>query len=115
MRGPVGALVNHVTIQCRDQGRLLEEASRDLDVFKKAYYKAERDTHDREARFEQEKQALYNEIHQLKVRLLPDHTPNVVSTFQATMGVYGNRLILIVPFPVPPFRQLRLVKSELWC
>lgn len=58
--------MNHVTIQCRDQGRLLEEATRDLEVFKKAYFQAERDMHDREARFAQEKQAL---IHQLKVRL----------------------------------------------
>jgi hypothetical protein len=45
-------------------------------VFKKAYYKAERDMHDRDTRFEQEKKALYNEIHQLKVRPL-----------QASMGV----------------------------
>lgn len=71
MRGPAGALVNHVTIQCRDQGRLLEEAKRDLEVFKKAYYKAEHDMHDREARFQQEKQVLYDEIHQLKVRFFP--------------------------------------------
>lgn len=93
MRGPVGALVNHVTVQCRNQGRLLEEASRHLDVFKKVYYvyyKAERDAHDREARFEQEKQTLYNEIHQIKVRLLPDHsstpgTSMVVSTFKPQM------------------------------
>ena len=74
MRGPAGALVNHVTIQCRDQGRLLEEANRDLEVFKKAYYKAERDMHDREVRFEQEKQHLFDEIDQLKVRLFPYHT-----------------------------------------
>lgn len=69
MRSPAGAIVDHVTLQCRDQGRLLEEATRDLEVFKKAYYKAERDIQDREARFELEKQALNVEIHQLKVRL----------------------------------------------
>lgn len=62
-----GAIVNHVTTQCQDQGRLLEEAKRDLEVFKKAYYKAEREMHDHEERFEQEKQALSDEIHQLKV------------------------------------------------
>lgn len=87
--------MNHVTIQCRDQGRLLDEANRDLEVFKKAYYKAERDMHDHQARFEQEKQALYEEIHQLKVRLFPN-----------------DRLVLIVSRP--QFRQQRLVKSELW-
>lgn len=61
-----GAIVNHVTIHCQDQGRLLEEATRDLEVFKKAYYKAERDMHEREVRFEQEKRTLSNEISQLK-------------------------------------------------
>lgn len=70
-RGSAGAIVNHVATQCQDQGRLLEEAKRDLEVFKKAYYKAEREMHDREERFEQEKQALSDEIHQLKVRLFP--------------------------------------------
>lgn len=70
-RSPAGAIVNHVTTQCQDQGRLLEETKRDLEVFKKAYYKAERDMHDREAWFEQEKQTLNDEIHQLKVRLFP--------------------------------------------
>ena len=73
IRGPAGAIVNHVTIQCQDQGRLLEEAIRDLEVFKKAYYKAEHDMRDREARFEQEKQALSDEIHQLKVRVFIYH------------------------------------------
>ena len=94
MRGPAGALVNHVTVQCRDQGRLLEETNRDLEVFKKAYYKAERDMHDRESRFEEEKRALYGEIHQLKVRLSPliTHRRNpkpsmVVSTFRPQMDV----------------------------
>jgi len=73
MRGSVGAIVNHVTTQCQDQRQLLEEANRDLDVFKKAYYKAEREIQDREAKFEQEKQALSDEIYQLKVRLSPSY------------------------------------------
>jgi len=58
MRGPVRTTVNHVTTQSPDQGRLLEDAKRDLEVFKKAYYKAEHDMHDREERFGLEKQAL---------------------------------------------------------
>jgi hypothetical protein len=66
--GPAGAIVNHVTAQCQDQGRLLEEAKCDPEVFKKAYYKAERDMHDREERFEREKQALNDEIRELRVR-----------------------------------------------
>ena len=70
-RGPVGAIVNHVAAQCQDQGRLLEEANRDLEVFKKSYYRAERDLHDHLARFNQEKQVLNDEIHQLKVRFFP--------------------------------------------
>lgn len=70
-RGPAGAVVNHVATQCQDQGRLLEEAKRDLEVFKKAYYETERDMHDRVGRFEKEKQALRDEIHQLKVRTIP--------------------------------------------
>jgi len=81
--------VNHVTTQCQDQGLLLEETKRDLEVFKKAYYKAEREMHDREARFEQEKQAWNDEIHQLKVRLFPPHIQHEVfgksvSSFPAT-------------------------------
>lgn len=74
MQGPAGAVVNHVATQCQDQERLLEEAKQDLEeakqdlegakwdleVFKKAYYI-----------LEQEKQALSDEIHQLKVRLFP--------------------------------------------
>ena len=73
MRGSVGAIVNHVTTQCQDQGRLLEEAKRDLEVFKNAYYKAVHDMRDHEAKFGQEKQALNDEIYQLKVRLPPLH------------------------------------------
>jgi len=61
--------VNHVTTKCQDQGRLLEEANRDLDVFKKAYYRAEREMQDYKVKIELEKQNLSDEIHQLKVRL----------------------------------------------
>lgn len=70
-RGPAGAIVNHVTTQCQDQGRYLEEAKRDLEVFKKAYYKAEREMQDREARFELEKKVLRDEISLLVVSLFP--------------------------------------------
>ena len=77
-QGLAGAVVNHVTTQWQDwQESFLEEArrdleetkqdlegaKRDLEVFKKAYYI-----------LEQEKQALSDEIHQLKVRLFPPHT-----------------------------------------
>ena len=65
--------MNHVTTQCQDQGRLLEEAKRDLEVFKSAYYKAVHEIHDNEARFGQEKQALNEEIHQLKVKSSPPY------------------------------------------
>ena len=41
------------------------------EVFKKAYYKAERDMRDRESRFEEEKRASHSKIHQLRVRLIP--------------------------------------------
>jgi len=73
MRGSAGAIVNHVTSQYQDQGRLLEEATRDLDVFKKAYYKAEREIQDYKATVEQEKRLLSDEIHHLKVR----HSPSI--------------------------------------
>jgi len=69
MRCSTGAIVNHVTTQCQDQGRLLEEANRDLDVFKKAYYRAECGMQDHKARFELEKQTLRNEIRKFKVRV----------------------------------------------
>jgi len=85
MRGPVGAIVNHVTTQNLDQGRLLEDTKRDLEVFKKAYYKAERDMHDREERFELEKQALSDEINQLRVRLFPS-TFNTKSSAGVSSG-----------------------------
>ena len=59
MRGPAGEIEDHVTTQCQDHGRLLEEAIRDLEAFKRAYFKAE-----------QEKQALSDEIRRLKVKVL---------------------------------------------
>lgn len=97
-RGSVGAIVNHVTTQCQDQGRLLEETKRDLEVFKKAYYKAERDMD----YLEQEKQALNDEIHQLRVRPFPPHsTRSLLRVFQVARLqfdlLYDNPLILIVP------------------
>ena len=71
MYSPAGAVVNHVITGCQDQGRLLKEAKRDLEVFRKAYYKAEREAQDREARFELEKEALEDEIRRLRVRIFP--------------------------------------------
>ena len=64
IRGPAGAIVKHVATQCQDQGRLLEEAKRDLEVFKNAYYKAVHENRDNEAKLEQL-------AHQLKVRVFP--------------------------------------------
>ena len=52
--GPAGTLAKDVATQFEGQGRLVEEANRDLSVFKNAYTKAE-----------QEKEALMNK---LKVR-----------------------------------------------
>jgi hypothetical protein len=112
--GLTGAIVNHVTTQCQDQGRLLEEAKRDLEVFKKAYYKAERDMHDHEERFEQEKHALSYEIHQLKVRYFQSEV--VVGCFKSPrhnlMSCYNDAVMLTVP---SSFRQSKLVKNEWWC
>jgi len=75
MWGPTEALVNHVTTEFQHQGELLEEAKRhlaetrlDLEVYKKAFSIAERDRRDLEERFEHEKQALNDEIRQLKER-----------------------------------------------
>jgi len=98
-RGSVGAIVNHVTTQCQDQGRLLEEAKRDLEVFKKAYYKAEREMDD----LEKEKQTLNNEIHQLRVRPFPPSysTRSLLRVFQVAPPqfdlLYDNPLMLIAP------------------
>ena len=44
----------------------LEETRRDLAVFKRAFLNAERDKHHLKERFEQEKQALNDEIRQLR-------------------------------------------------
>lgn len=99
--------MNHVTVQCRDQSKLLEEAVRDLEVFKKAYYKAEGDIRAREERFEQEKQVLNDEIHQLKVRLHPHlifslWTSTGVSTFllQFDLKCDANHVMLMVPLSI---------------
>ena len=72
---PTEALITHVTTRFQHQGRLLEEAERDLaetrrdlDVYKKAFSIAERDKRDLEERFERERQTLSDEIRQLKER-----------------------------------------------
>jgi len=70
--GLAGAIVDHVTTQCQDQGQLLEEAQRDLGVFKKAYYRAEHEIHDLWKTFEQEKQVLNDEIRRLRERDMHD-------------------------------------------
>ena len=61
--------------QFQDQGRLLEEAKRDLaetrrdlEVYKKAFSIAEQDKRDLKERLEQEKQARNDEIRQLRER-----------------------------------------------
>jgi len=55
-----------VTSCCQDQGKLLEEAQRDLEVFKTAYYNAEREIQTLGESFEREKQALNDEIRRLR-------------------------------------------------
>ena len=71
------ALVTCVVTQFQHQGRLLEgtkrdleETRRDLEVYKKAFSTAERDKRDLEERFEQEKQALNDEIRELRDRVI---------------------------------------------
>jgi hypothetical protein len=119
--GSPGAIVNHVTTQCQDQGRLLEETKRDLDVFKKAYYKAEREIREHEERFEQEKRTLNDEIIQLKVRHFPQFPMRSrrreFQVFSLHIDlVYDDAVMLTVPPPPPPpFRESRLVKNEWWC
>lgn len=75
-RVPAEALTNHVTAQYQYQSQLLEEAKRDLEETKRelAVYKAkaERGRHDLEERFEREKQALSDEIRQLRGRNMHD-------------------------------------------
>jgi len=53
-------------VQFQNQEQLLEEARRDLDMYKKAFFDAERAKRDLEERFEEEKQALNDEIRQLR-------------------------------------------------
>jgi len=64
--GLSGATVDCDNIRCQGQWRLLEEAQRDLGVFKRAYYNAEREIHDLGESFEREKQALNDEIRRLR-------------------------------------------------
>jgi len=77
-------------------------------VFKNAYYKAERDKHDREEKFKLEKQALSDEIHQLKVRLFLHPPPHPTFNAESSAGVSkvaspqfdfvdDNPVMLIVP------------------
>ena len=107
MLGSAGAIVNHVTTQCQDQGQPLEDAKSDLEAFKKAYYKAEREMQDHAAKFGQEKQALHYEIHQLKVSHSPsDPMRSAGRAFRDAPPqadfVHDNTVMLIVPFPVRP-------------
>ena len=73
MWGHAGAIVNHLTAQFQNQERLLEEAKRDLEVYKKAFFIAEREKRDLEERFGQERLALNDEIRQLKERGTHNH------------------------------------------
>ena len=68
-------------------------------MFKKAYYKAERDIHDREERFELEKQALSDEIYQLKVRLSPP-TPHSIRSLPREFQVAPPQFDLVDDNPV---------------
>ena len=70
--GLAGTIVDQVITQCQVQGQLLEEAQPDLGVFKKAYYRAEREINDLGKTFEQEKQALNDKIRRLRERDMHD-------------------------------------------
>jgi hypothetical protein len=54
--------------QHTDYGRAIEDARRDLDVFKKAYMASERAKQEAEERFEKEKRYLLEELNCLRVR-----------------------------------------------
>ena len=74
-------------------------------MFKKAYYKAERDSRDREERFEQEKRTLNDEIIQLKVRYFPPFPMRSrrreFQVFSLPIDlVYDDAVMLIVPPPL---------------
>jgi len=67
-----------VTTEFQHQGQLLEEAKqdlvearRDLEAYRRAFSTTERDRRDLEERSEREKQALNDEIRQLKERGMP--------------------------------------------
>ena len=61
--------MQYVSSQCTCQGKLLDEARRDLEALKKAHYKAERDMCNLEERFEREMRTANHEIRQLRVRI----------------------------------------------
>jgi len=100
--------VNHITSQSQDYKRVLEDAEYDLEVLKKAYYKAERDMRDREVLFEREKQTLNDKIHELKVR---PSAPNIqrevlggsLISGPRTRSVCGNAVTLTIPSRVQEF------------
>lgn len=67
--GFVGAILTFVSTQSTDHVRAIEEARRDLEVFKKAYMSAERDKTEAEEKFEKEKKVLTDELSALRVGL----------------------------------------------
>ena len=108
--------MDHIAVKCQDQSQLLEKTVQYLEASKEAYYKAERDMRDREARFEREKEAFDDETHGFEVRFCPYLTLTLwhsmsVSGFPPKFCVeYEDRLMLIFH---PRSRQSRLVKSGL--
>lgn len=80
-----GALLTFVSNQNTDYGRAIEEAKRDLDVFKKAYMAAERDKSEAEEKFEKEKKALTDELNAFRVcRYIHWLDPQLTSSTQAS-------------------------------
>jgi len=63
-------LVYHITTKFQHQERLLEEAKRSIEVYKMAFSLVEHERRDLVKRFEQEKQALNEEIRQLRERCM---------------------------------------------
>jgi len=63
-------LVCHITTKFQHQERLLEETKRSLEVYKVAFSCVEHERRDLVKRFEQEKQALNEEIRQLRERCM---------------------------------------------
>ena len=111
-----GAVVDHVATQCQCQGRLLGEAKRDLEVLKKAHYKADRDMENLEERFERELQAANYEIRKLKVRIfaLPYSTRNcrwVCQTPPRRMAFVHDHGVTLV-FILLPFNQAVVARER---